>query len=346
MPPGRSSPVQSALSSMQRSTRTTLVIAVAVGLVLALLFMLRQKAPPEVARLLPEADGMLYLDLKPIRAATRFDQNQVQHDPAYQRFVDATGFQFERDLNEAAFALHRMPDPSGPNGALAYSEVFSGHFEGKRVAAYLKSISSSEETYEGHTIYVVPSEGRSVRVVILSYDMVAASNTPTPEQIHSILDRYRTAALPFSGSSLLSDMYGKVPAFSLAWGIGKAGSQIWKNGGPKVFGVIIPVAAETTFVGSVRWLGSARVRIEELAPNQAAAQASATTVDTFLSLAKGAANSLPAFASNPELRDLLNSVAVDQKGSEAILTATIPNGLLKQLASAPDKMTGQTSPAK
>lgn len=331
---------------MQRSTRTTLVIAAAVVAVLALLIVLREKAPPEVARLLPESDALVYLDIKPIRAATHFDKIQTPHDPSYQQFVSATSFEFERDLNEAAFALHRMPNPLGPNGAVAYSEVFEGHIDTKRVAAYLKSISSSQEVYEGHTIFVVPSEGRSVRVAILSYDMVAASNTPTPEQIHSILDRYRTSALPFSGSSLLSDMYGKVPAFSLAWGIGRVGSAIWKSGGPKIFGVTIPIATETTFVASVRWLGSAKLRVEELAPNNAAAEASATTVNSFLMLAKGAANSLPAFASNPDLRDLLNSTEVSQKGSMAVLTATLPTGLLKQIATAPEKMGQSNAPAK
>ncbi len=60
------------------------------------------------------------------------------------------------------------------------------------------------EIYAGHTIYSIPSEGRTVRVAQIGYDMVAVSNTPTPEQIHSIIDRHRTAALPFSGSSLLS----------------------------------------------------------------------------------------------------------------------------------------------
>jgi hypothetical protein len=331
---------------MRRSTRTTLVIATAVLLVIALLVVLRQKAPPEVARLLPESDGILYLDLKPIRAATHFDKSQTQHDPAYQHFIDATGFEFERDLNEAAFALHKMPDPQGPNGAFAYSEVFSGKFDGKRVTAYLKTISTGKEDYEGHTIFVVPSDGRLVRVAILSYDMVAVSNTPAPEQIHSILDRYRTAAMPFAGSSLLSDDYGKVPAFSLAWAIGRAGPDTWKHGGPKVLGVRIPIAAETTLIASVRWLGSAKLRVEELAPDPAAAESSASTVAAFLMLAKGAEGALPLFSTNGDLKELLHSVKIEQKGSQAVLTATLPSGLLQQLAAAPDKLSGAASSGK
>ena len=280
------------------------------------------------------------MDLKPIRAATHYDKTQTPHDPAYQTFVDATGFQFERDLDEAAFALQHMPDPLGPNGSTAFTEVFSGRFDSKRLAAYLKSISSGQETYEGHTIYVVPSQGRSVRVAILSYDMVAASNTPTPEQIHSILDRYRTAALPFSGSSLLSDTYSRIPAFSLAWAVTKVGPGIWKNGGPKIYGVRIPIATETTLIGSVRWLGSAKLRVDELAPDRIAAEASTATVNTFLVLAKGAANNLPAFATNADFRDLVNSMQVQQTGSEAVLTATLPAGLFKSVLNAPNAIGG------
>ena len=325
---------------MRRSSRNTLLVAAAVILIIIVLVILRSKAPPEVARLLPESDAVVYLNLKPIRAATHYDKTLVTHDASYQKFIDATGFQFERDLNEAAFAIERMPDPTGPNGAVAFSEVFAGHFDRKRLTDYLQSASTSQEAYGNHTIFLVPSDARTVRVTILNYDMVAVSNTPTPEQIHSIIDRSRTAALPFAGSTLLSDQYGKVPALSLAWGIGKVPVPLWKGGGPKVFGVRIPISADTTFVASIRWLGSARLRIEELAPNQAAAEASASTINMFLTLARGAENNMPGFMTNPDYRELLNSTKMEQAGSNAVLTATLPEGLLKQIASAPDKLSG------
>jgi len=99
---------------------------------------LRKNAPPEAARLLPESDGIVYVNLRPLRAATHFDQRPVHRDPDYQRFIDATGFVFERDMDEAAFALHQMPDPNGPNGLVAFSEVFVGRFDGKKLAKYFE----------------------------------------------------------------------------------------------------------------------------------------------------------------------------------------------------------------
>ena len=182
---------------MPRRTKATIIIVFLVLLLVALAAYLRRKAPPEAARLLPESDCILYFNLRPLRSYTHFDRHPVPRDPQYQAFINATGFEFERDLDEAAFALHRMPNPLGPNGAVAYSEVFLGHIDRHRLGSYLASIAADTEEYAGHTIYNIPSNGRTVRVALLGYDMVAASNTPTPEQIHSMLDRYRHLGAAF-----------------------------------------------------------------------------------------------------------------------------------------------------
>ena len=152
---------------MPRRTKATIIIILLILLLVALAAYLRRKAPPEVARLLPESDCILYFNLRPLRAYTHFDRTQVPHDPQYQAFIDATGFEFERDLDEVAFGLHRMPNPLGPNGAVAYSEVFLGHLDGHRLAKYFASIAAQTEEYAGHTIYDIPSQGRTVRVALL-----------------------------------------------------------------------------------------------------------------------------------------------------------------------------------
>ena len=99
-----------------------------------------------------------------------------QRVPEYQQFVDATGIDWERDLDSAAIALHRMPDPNGPNGPVAYSMVLTGKLTGKRLNNWLEAHATSREVYAGHTIYSVPSENRTVRVVQVGYDMIAVSN--------------------------------------------------------------------------------------------------------------------------------------------------------------------------
>jgi hypothetical protein len=321
---------------MHRRTRFTIAIVALFLLLLAGAIYLRKKAPPEAARLLPESDGIVYLNLRPIRTATHLDKHPVQHDADYQRFIDDTGIQPERDLDEVAFALHRMPDPKGPNGPVAFSEVFVGHFDGRRLAHYLESVAGSTEDYAGREIYNIPNDGRTVRVTLLGYDMVAVSNTPSEEQIHSILDRYRTAALPFTGSSLLAQHYADVPLLSLAWGIGQIGLPLSDAGGKlKVMGMSLPLTLDATFVASLSWTGKTRLRVEEIASNDAAAKASADSINTLLNFVRGVADGTGPDAADADTKALLDSAQIEQHKNRAVLTATIPSGLLQKLVSAP-----------
>lgn len=322
---------------MRRRTHLTVLIVLGIVLLLVLAAFLRKEAPPEAARLLPESDGIVYFNLRPLRAYTHFERHAVAHDPAYQDFINATGFEFERDLDQAAFAAHRMSNPLGPNGPVAFSEVFIGHIDGKRVSNYLASIASSREEYAGHTIYEIPSQGRVVRVALLGYDIVAASNTPTPEQIHSMVDRYRTAALPFSGSSLLRRHYSDVPLLSLAWGIGKLNSPL-SHGGVRILGFTIPLSLDTTFIASLRWVGALHLRIEEFAPTQTEATASADALSTFVAIGRAAENNLPAAMTNADVRDLLNSADIQHRNDRAVVTATLPVALVNKLVNAPDSL--------
>ena len=317
-----------------RRTKLSIAIVLVVLLLLAGAIYLRKVAPPEAARLLPESDGIVYFNLRPLRSATHFDQHPVEHSPQYQHFIDATGIQFERDLDEAAFALHRMPNPQGPNGALAFSEVFVGHFDGRRLADYLAGIAASQESYARHTIYNIASDGRTVRVALLGYDIVAVSNTPSPEQIHSMIDRYRTAALPFAGSSLLSKYYSKVPLLSVAWGIGQIGRPL-ARGGARVMGLRLPLPVDSTFIASLTWIGKIHLRIEELAPSDGAAADTTESLQTILVLVKSMANTAGAGPYDDATRAMINSISVERRRNEAVLTATIPTALVQKMMNHP-----------
>lgn len=328
---------------MRRRTKITISVVIVILLLLAGAVYLRKIAPPEVARLLPDSDGIIYLNLKPLRAATHFDEHPVPHDPDYQHFIDATGIHPERDLDQVAFALERMPDPNGPNGPVAFSEVFQGHFKGRKLAAYLQSIGATTKTYAGRTIYQIPSDGRTVRVVLLGYDMVAVSNTPTAEQIHSIIDRYRTAAMPFTGSSLLAAHYSDVPLLSPAWGVGKIGLPLSDQmGGIKVMGVSLPFSPDTTFVASLSWVGKTKLRVEEIAPTPEAAANSADAVENLLHFVRTVAEAAPPDSAHAqtqtELRKMLDSAEIKHHKDRAVFTATIPKELLQQLLKTPVAM--------
>ena len=326
---------------MHRRTRKTLWILAAVMFLLTVAIFLRSKAPPEAARLLPESDGIIFINMKPVRSFLHKDLKPPSRVPEYQQFVDATGIDWERDLDQVAIALHRMPDPNGPNGPVSYSMVLVGKLTGQRLNDWLDSHAASRESYDGHTIYSIPSEGRMVRVAQIGYDSLAVSNTPTPEQIHSMLDRHRTAALPFSGSTLLAEHYHDVSLLALAWGVGQIGMPFSEKGAISIFGLSLPLEDDSTIVASVTpalsLAGALNLKVEEIAATDEVATSQAASLATLVTVARGFTAPLTESSSgnglaNRGLKQLLKTAEVTQKRNRVIVTATLSPSLLTSLA--------------
>ena len=333
---------------MRRRRSPSLWIVLAVCAVLAvagLLVFLRAKAPPEAARLLPESDAIVFANLRPLRALARLDAPaaDLHRSRDFQAFVDATGIVPERDLDSVAFALHGMPNSTGPNGPVAYSEVFIGHFDGARLRHYLLGLAEATEAYAGHEIYSIPVDGRTLRVSILGYDTLAASNTPTTEAIHSMVDRAGASALWRPGSSLLAARFGNVPLLAQAWGIGRIGLPFGENGRLSVMGFALPVPADTELIASLRYSGAVHLRVEEIAPDTLAAQHTAESVGNILSLLRGLATAeAPHNPRDAAMRAVLSSAEVRQRADRAILTAQASSEQARLLASAPETTTSST----
>jgi len=344
---------------MRKRTLIPLLIAILLLCVLGVLLYLRAKAPPEAARLLPESDAIVFLNLKPVRAATHFDKTTLQRSPDFQHFIDATGIVPERDLDSVALAFHRMPDPSGPNGPVAFSEVFVGRFDGARLGQYLHSLASAEESYADRTIYTIPIDGRQLRIAQIGYDTLAASNMPTTEQIHSMLDRSRAGALSTPGSSLLAARYSEVPILSQAWGIGRIGLPLASDDDPNfisILGLQLPLRTDTDFVASLRYTaaqhvlsgGAIHLRIEDLTSDPATAAATVNTLTNLLNILRGLAleqatsqanaqTSQPsATASSAAIQAILNSVTLTHRDTRVLLDANAAIDQLKALTTAHD----------
>ncbi len=312
------------------------MVVAAVLVLLGAAVFLRSKAPPEAARLLPESDGIIYIDLQPIRTLAHLKNvKPPPRVPEYQQFVDATGIDWERDLDQAAIALHRMPNPRGPNGPVAYSMVLVGKITGRRLNRWLESHAATRESYAGKTVYEIPEEGRTVRVAQVGYDMVAVSNTPTPEQIHSMIDRHRTAALPFSGSALLEKHYHDVPLLSLAWGVGQIGLPFSESGAAKIFGFSLPLPADSTIVASIApelpVPSALRLRVEEIARNDKVAQTQAAALSTLVTLTRTLAGPLSDTTVNKGFKELVKTAAVKQTRDRVVVTATLPASFIAGL---------------
>jgi hypothetical protein len=325
---------------------TVLLIAGAV----ALAVMLRKHAPPEPARLLPAADGFVYVDLQWMRRANvTGDLPAVPPDPDYQQFVEATGFQFERDLDEAAFAIHYPVNPPVPNTGISpqprFSEVLVGKVNGEKLRAYLHQIASSVEDYRNTDIYSVPLEGRTVRVAVLSVDTVAASNQDDPLVIRGIIDRSRKLASPFGGPPLLRQYYKEVPFASLGWAIFKI--QPARNAsasGAIGWSFLFPKPAVA--VASVRFIRAVHFKAQAFTDSEADASRLAERAGTFLSLFHSAEDAVSTPGPDPDMKALFDSLKIQQEKDRAVLTAIVPLGLIrKALAEAPLSMTPGTQPS-
>src|ERR1700741_2747295 len=100
-----------------RRTLPIVLAVVIVGAAVTLPVQLRKHAPPEPARLLPGADGFLYANFNWVRKLSSTPLPTVSHDPEYQRFIEETGIEFERDLDAVSFAVHYPQSwPGGGTG--------------------------------------------------------------------------------------------------------------------------------------------------------------------------------------------------------------------------------------
>jgi hypothetical protein len=337
--------------------RRRLPIPLAVLLIVAavaLIVTLRKHAPPEAARLLPGADGFLYINLEWIRRFNATNQlPPVSRDPEYQKFVEETGFQFERDLDQAAFAVHYPESWGGGTAGSAseprFSEVFVGKIDSTRLTTYLKKLSSSVDDYRGFDIYNIPVEGRAVRVVILSYDSVAVSNHPNPDVIRGVLDRSRKLASPFGGPWLLRRFYRKVPLASLSFAILRVKPEMNSFGGLESWSLLFPKPAVTVI--SARYLPAFQtralhLRAEAFTESDTDAHAITEKTSAFLSLFHATEVSVGTHGTDPDVKAFFESLKVEQSGARAILTATVPPGFIKKaLAEAPPE-TAPPAPLK
>jgi len=325
---------------------------------IALAVVLRKHAPPEPARLLPGADGYLYVSLKWARRADIAGQlPNVPHDPEYQQFIQATGFQFERDLDQAAFAIHYPDKKPGADTAASsqarFSEVFVGKIDGQRLRAYLGKISASVDDYNSVDIYNIPLEGRTLRVAVLGFDTVAASNHDNPLIIRGIVDRSQKLAAPFGGPALLRHYYKYVPLASLGWAIFKV-DPVESSPGRSALSFLF--AKPATVVASARYLGKVHFRAEAFTGSNDDAQRLTEQIGTFLQLFHTAEGTVSMPGNDPDVKAFFDGLKVQQHQDRTVLTAAIPPGFIRKAVAAspveaipeaaPDQSTSERPQAK
>jgi len=335
--------------------RRKLWIALAVLLVaaaVAAVVYLRSRSAPEAARLLPECDAVLFINLRLMRLAHVFaEAPPVSYDPDYEEFIKETGFQFERDLDQAAFAMH-VPAGAAAGGqgifdAARYSEIFIGKFDSQRATAYFRKLSNITESYRDVLIYAIPHEGRTVRVAILGLDIVAVSNVEDSSVIHQMIDKYRAAAWPASAPSLVREDFRHVPLAAVAWALARMparGGQAPVLALPGL-GIPVPALAGSTVVASAAYRGALHLRVEALTQSESDARQLEETVSTFLVLLKGVESSTAQGGTDTDVKAFFNSLKVEQHSTRVVLTATLPQGFVRKALTPPPGPAVEPAPA-
>lgn len=324
------------------------VLVIAGGIVTAIL--LRKRAAPDAVRLLPECDAVLYINLEPIRLLTDLGKSAPkEHDPQYAEFVRETGFEFERDLDKAAFAIHYGAAMAGKQSPTRYSEILQGHFDNTRVSNYLRKVASAVEPYQGYEIYMIPVEDRTVRVALLGVDIAAASNTEGPDTIHGMIDRYREAALPFTGPSLVTQYYARVPLGSIVWTIARPPASSGHEGHdelllPGEWSGLLPPAS--VVIASARPLNDVRLHAEVITSSEAQAQTFTQQVNAYLTVFKSLEISMDTGGPDKDVKAAFDSLEIHQEKNEAVLTAKVPFGFFKKMLSAPPVEFAPEAPPK
>jgi hypothetical protein len=324
-----------------RRTFPIALVVVVIAAAVTLAVQLRKHAPPEAARLLPGGDAFFYLDLGAVRRANSGKElPAVSQDPEYERFIQETGFQFERDLDEAAFALHYPASwPGGGTGGSApemrFSEVLVGKFQGERLTSYLRQIAKSVENYRSVDIFTILVEDRSLRVAALSADAVAASNHDDPAVIRGMVDRSKRLASPFGGPSLLRQYYKHVQLASLAWGVARIDPSSPQAGSWRaLFTKPATIVVSGSYLSPLRLRAdSVHLRAEAFTQTPDEARGVVDKVNVFVALARSAETSVGSHGTDADVKVLFDSLKVRQDGDRAVLTAAMPYGFLRKILS-------------
>src|SRR6266851_128044 len=311
------------------------VLLITVVAATGLFFFYRTAGTPETARMLPEGEFIFYANLKPVHLFWQAGK-PIEIEGDYREFVNQTGIDFERDLDEVAMSRRDTADHKDSES----SEIFVGRFDQQRLANYLAKISSSPEDYSSHKIFAIPNEGHTVRVAILDATRIAVTNMPSADAMHQIIDASRKVP---AGPSLLQNFHQKIPLGSLAWAIVRVGSTA-SNQPPS--GWSFDFLENTVTVASLRYKGDLLVRADVIAASENEARQVVDSAGAFVSMYRTVSRSIGTKGADPDVKAAIDSITVQQKENIATFSATLPQRMFKKLFSeAQSQATAAASPA-
>lgn len=304
-------------------------------------------AAPSLITLLPQqAPFVIYADVAALRKS-EFLEHLISlapapvEDPDYAQFVQATGFDYARDLDRVGIAIE--PDPQ----QTIVETIADGHFDQQKITAYALRNGKTEQR-DGRTVYVVPQTGGGeMTLSFLSPSRIELDSFPKGERTAN-----RAAAKDETGAEAMQERIKHV-AGSTVFAVARM-DAIPKNA------VVDSVDVDqiASYLQDVRWLSLAaapegqnlRVMIDgkcdsvvHAAKLQLAVQGLRFLGNTMLkqSSVRKQFTSEGAAA----LTTLLGQIDVSRNEQSVVLSAAFTPDLLNGLA-APTPPQKQTAPAK
>lgn len=170
-----------------------------------------QRAREELLSYLPgDSTSVLYIDLQELRASEFLSEilswaPRPQTDEEYKKFVQATGFDYERDLDRVGVSF------SGTAQSPRTMAVAEGKFDRKKIEAYSAHLGTLQ-TANGKTIYAVSLSNppRAVYFTFLRGDRVEICNVADcffePSEKSTNSEEWREHFLRMAGTPLFAVM--------------------------------------------------------------------------------------------------------------------------------------------
>jgi len=312
-----------------RKHRKLLISALLLAFIASGAFLLYRRvsgAPEKITRLLPEGDQLAYVNLKPVRLFWDLSKSKPPElEGDYREFVDQTGIQFERDLDEAAASWQETGTVQGRR--VEATTVFTGRFDPAKLRGYLQKHSSQTETYRDLTIYSIPNQDHTLRVCVLDSSRVATTTSSSPDVMHGVIDGIHGSP---KGPELLQNYHHNVPPATLAWTIDRIRRGSGSSARP--FTSNLSFLENTTAVASLRYNGSLLLRADIFAASDAEARQVMDSANAFLAI-YGLLDRSSGIRKDADVKAALDSIRLEQKGNVVTVTASCSDKLLKKFQS-------------
>jgi hypothetical protein len=181
-----------------------------------------------------------------------------------------------------------------------------------------------------------------VRAVIIDAKTVLVTNAASVDTIRAMIDGSQQTGFRRTGPTRIMRNFRKLPVGSIAWAIVRLkDSENYRALGLPIT-ISLPRGAD--LIVSARALTSLELRAETDAARQDSAKKLAEEIATYLTLFRAVELSVGTGGADPDAKKFFDSIRVQQDGTKVLLTAELPFGFLRKIATGGAPVTSVETP--